>query len=150
MPVLNVLQINRGKKMKIAVASNDLKHVTGHLGRCKSFIIYEIANGKVIDKEVRQNTFTHHAQRKHHHGGGNVQGNGHGGGHHHSHTALVDNLKDCKTLIFQSAGQPLIQSLKEGNIIPFLTNERMADEAVEKYLNGELIESSENACSSHH
>ena len=60
-------------EMKIAVASNDLKHVTGHLGRCKSFIIYDTADGKVIDREIRQNTFTHHAQQGHHHG----EGNGH-------------------------------------------------------------------------
>jgi len=145
-------KLNGDSKMKIAVASNDLKHVTGHLGRCKSFIIYNTEEGKVVKKEVRQNTFTHHAQQGHHHGegDGNGVGHGHGEGHHHSHTALVDNLQDCKTLIFQSGGWPLIESLKQGNIIPFLTNERMADEAVEKYLKGELIESGENACHGHH
>jgi predicted Fe-Mo cluster-binding NifX family protein len=138
--------------MKIAVASNDLKHVTGHLGRCKSFIIYDTADGKVIDREIRQNTFTHHAQNGHHHGGGDGQGagHGHGEGHHHSHAALVDNLKDCKTLIFQSGGMRIIEDLKAGNVIPFLTNERLADEAVGKYLKGELIESLENSCSGSH
>ncbi|HKJ81472.1 MAG TPA: NifB/NifX family molybdenum-iron cluster-binding protein [Ignavibacteriaceae bacterium] len=133
--------------MKIAVASNDFKHVTGHLGRCKSFLIYDTENGKVIDKEVRQNTFTHHAQHGHHHG--EADGHGHGEGHHHSHAALVDNLNDCNTLIFQSGGWRIIEDLKQGNIIPFLTNEKIADEAVEKYLKGELVESGENACNHH-
>lgn len=134
--------------MKIAVASNDLKHVTGHLGRCKSFIIYDTADGKITNREVRQNTFTHHAHHgEHNHEGGHHHD--HGGGHHHNHATLVENLKDCKTLIFQSGGWPLIQSLKEGNIIPFLTDERMADEAVEKYMRGELTERTENTCHHH-
>lgn len=133
--------------MKIAVASNDLKHVTGHLGRCKSFIVYHTEDGTIKEKEVRENTFTHHV---HNTGGDQGDEHGHGEGHHHNHSALVNNLKDCKTLIFQSGGRPLIQSLKEGNIIPFLTNERMADDAVGKYLRGELIENEENACNGSH
>ena len=128
--------------MKIAIASNDLKHVTGHLGRCKSFIIYNAESGKITGKEIRQNTFTHHSQgnhdEQHHHE--------HGGGHHHSHAALVDALKDCEAVIFQSGGWRVIEDLKAGNIVPFLTDERMADEAAEKYLKGELSQKEDNTC----
>lgn len=125
--------------MKIAIASNDLKHVTGHLGRCKSFIIYNTESGKVTGKEIRQNTFTHHSQ-------GNNGHHEHGEGHHHSHAALVEALKDCEAVIFQSGGWRVIEDLKAGNIIPFLTDERIADAAAEKYLKGELIERQDNTC----
>lgn len=128
--------------MKIAIASNDLKHVTGHLGRCKSFIIYNVESGKITGKEIRQNTFTHHNQGNHsgqHH-------HEHGGGHHHSHAALVDALKDCEAVIFQSGGWRVIEDLKAGNIVPFLTDERMVDEAAEKYLRGKLSQKEENTC----
>ena len=128
--------------MKIAIASNDLKHVTGHLGRCKSFIIYNVESGKITGKEIRQNTFTHHSQGNH----GGQHHHEHGGGHHHSHAALVDALKDCEAVIFQSGGWRAIEDLKAGNIVPFLTDERMADEAAEKYLKGELSQKEENAC----
>ena len=128
--------------MKIAIASNDLKHVTGHLGRCKSFIIYNAESGKITGKEIRQNTFTHHSQGNH----GEQHHHEHGGGHHHSHAALVDALKDCETVIFQSGGWRVIEDLKAGNIVPFLTDERMADEAAEKYLKGELSQKEDNTC----
>ena len=128
--------------MKIAIASNDLKHVTGHLGRCKSFIIYNAESGKITGKEIRQNTFTHHSQGNH----GEQHHHEHGEGHHHSHAALVDALKDCEALIFQSGGWRVIEDLKAGNIVPFLTDERMADEAAEKYLKGELSQKEDNTC----
>ena len=128
--------------MKIAIASNDLKHVTGHLGRCKSFIIYNAVSGKITGKEIRQNTFTHHSQGNH----GEQHHHEHGGGHHHSHAALVDALKDCEAVIFQSGGWRVIEDLKAGNIVPFLTDERMADEAAEKYLKGELSQKEDNTC----
>ena len=125
--------------MKIAIASNDLKHVTGHLGRCKSFIIYNIEDKKVAGQETRQNTFTHH--RMGHHGE-----HSHSEGHHHSHAELVNNLSDCETLIFQSGGWRVIEDLKAANITPFLTDERIADVAIEKYIKGELVERLENTC----
>ena len=125
--------------MKIAIASNDLKQVTGHLGRCKSFIIYNVESGKIVGKEIRQNTFTHHRQ-------GNHEEHGHGDGHNHSHAALVEALSDCEVVIFQSGGWRVIEDLKAGNIIPFLTDERIADKAAEKYLKGELVEKLENSC----
>jgi predicted Fe-Mo cluster-binding NifX family protein len=128
--------------MKIAIASNDLKHVTGHLGRCKSFIIYIAESGKITGKEIRQNTFTHHSQGNH----GQGHQHEHGDGHQHSHAALVDALKDCEAVIFQSGGWRVIEDLKAGNIVPFLTDERMADEAAEKYLKGELSQKEDNAC----
>lgn len=131
--------------MKIAIASNDLKHVTGHLGRCKSFIIYETDETGIKRTGVRENTFTHHAAGHH----GNHEHHGHGEGHHHNHAALVDNLSDCEAVIFQSGGWRLIEDLKSAGIIPFLTDERISDEAAEKYLKGELVERTENSCHSH-
>ncbi len=128
--------------MKIAIASNDLKHVTGHLGRCKSFIIYNIEDKKVTGLETRQNTFTHHSM-------GHQGEHSDGEEHHHSHSELVNNLSDCEVLIFQSGGWRVIEDLKAANIIPFLTDEKVADVAVEKYLKGELIERLENTCNTH-
>ena len=36
--------------MKIAVASQNRKQVTGHTGRCRKYWIYEVADGQVTDK----------------------------------------------------------------------------------------------------
>jgi hypothetical protein len=47
-------------------------------------------------------------------------------------------LKDCDALIFNHGGWRLINELQENNIIPLLTDEKIAETAVIKYLNGEL------------
>ncbi len=131
--------------MKIAVATNDGTRVTGHLGRCKSFLVYEISGNEISGKEMRENTFTHHRmnhdhEHEHHH-------HGEGGGH--SHQALVDGLNDCSHVIFQSGGWRVIEDLKANNITPVLTDERLADDAVSKFISGELIIKEDNSCTAH-
>ena len=129
--------------MKIAVATNDMKHVTGHLGRCRSFLVYETSETGILNKELRENTFTHHRIIGASH---NVE---HHGEEHHSHQALVEGLKDCSHLIFQSGGMRVIEDLKSNNIIPILTDERIAEDAVLKLLNGKLEIKEDNSCSHH-
>lgn len=132
--------------MKIAVATNDQIRVTGHLGRCRSFLVYETNDSQIVNKELRENTFTHHRmsqehehEHQHHHGeeGG------------HSHQALIDGLKDCSHVIFQSGGWRVIEDLKVNNITPVLTDERIADDAVLKFLKGELAIKEDNSCDHH-
>lgn len=129
--------------MKIAVATNDNIHVTGHLGRCRTFLVYDVEGKQILSKEERNNTFTHH------NAGGHEHGHNHGEEHNHSHGALIDGLKDCSTVIFQSGGWRVVEDLKQNNITPFLTDELVADEAVTKFLNGELIERPGNTCRAH-
>lgn len=130
--------------MKIAVATNEQqKRVMGHLGRCGYFLIYDTNESEIIGKEVRENTFTHHMMHggEHHHH--------HGEGHGHGHAALVEGLKDCKYIIFQSGGWRVIEDLKAANITPVLTDESVADTAVEKFLKGELQEKEDSSCHHH-
>ena len=138
--------------MKIAVATNNRTNVTGHLGRCRSFIVYDITDGKISGKEFRDNTFSHHHSHGHeHHGEAGAQGhgshNGEGGGH--SHAGLIEILSDCSVAIFQSGGWRVVEDLEANKIKPFLTDETVADTAVEKYLKGELEEKTDNTCHAH-
>jgi len=119
--------------MRIAVATNDSIHVTGHVGRCKAFIVFETNGNEIVKKEIRENTFTHHSARGHDH-----HEHHHGEGHHHSHHNLIEALRDCSHLIFRSAGWGLIEKLRENNIVPICTHERDAETAVQKLLKGEL------------
>ncbi len=41
-------------KGKIAIATNDQQRVTGHIGRCRAFMVYEIDGEKIINKELRE------------------------------------------------------------------------------------------------
>ena len=125
--------------MKIAVATNDNQLIAGHVGRCKAFIVYETEGLKTLNKTIRINSLTHHSEEHQH------QGEGHG----HSHHNLIEGLKDCETLIFNHGGWRLIEDLKAHNITPILTDEKLADEAVQKYLTGDLIINEENVCRGH-
>jgi predicted Fe-Mo cluster-binding NifX family protein len=128
--------------MKIAVATDNNITVTGHVGRCNAFIIYTIEESQIINKEVIENNFTHHKQDEQKHSG-EEQSQG------HSHSGLLEALKDCKALIFSHGGWRLVEDLKRNNIEAVLTDEELADEAVNKYIKGELITNEENVCHHH-
>lgn len=126
--------------MKIAVASNNQINVAGHLGRVKGFLIYEVENSEIKNRNYVINNFTnHHHHEKHEHH------NEHG----HNHSNLINTLQGVETLLFQSGGWRVIEELKNNGINPFLTDEEDADNAVKKYLNGELVEKTENVCNHH-
>ncbi len=132
--------------MKIAVASNNQQTVSGHVGKCRGFLIYEIENNSILNKNYLENTFTHHRMNQgedHHHEHNHAEGHGHG------HQNLMDALKGCEALIFQSGGWRMIEDLKVNNIKPVLTDEKFSDDAVTKYLKGELLEKEDGACHAH-
>lgn len=130
--------------MNIAVATNDNIKVAGHVGRCKAFLIFETEEEKILNKAIRINSFTNHGQHGHQHHEHN-----HGEGRGHGHNNLVEGLKDCEALIFNHGGWRLINDLKANNIEPVLTDEPIAEEAVVKYLKGELVINEENVCQGH-
>lgn len=130
--------------MKIAVATNDHIHVTGHIGRCRSFMLYDIENGRITKKELRNNSFTAHgtkdaSQHDHHHG--------EGAGHHH--TRLIEGLKECTYLISAGGGWRVVEDLKAHNIITLFTDEESVDAAVVKFINGELHHREDRVCTHH-
>ena len=46
--------------MKIAMASNDEIKIASHLGRTNGFVIVDLEDGKVKDRQYRKNDFTGH------------------------------------------------------------------------------------------
>ena len=77
---------------------------------------------------MRENTYTHHSQDKQHHR--HIRGG-------YRHGRLVEGLEDCNYLIFKSSGWRMIENLQENNIEPILTDEKFADDSVNKFLKGE-------------
>jgi predicted Fe-Mo cluster-binding NifX family protein len=45
--------------MKIAVPTDDGKHVSPHFGRAQSFVIFEVNNGEVVSKEIIESNAPH-------------------------------------------------------------------------------------------
>jgi len=128
---------------KIAVATNDQKRVTGHIGRCRAFLIYEIDNDKVIGKELRENLFTNHkrgGEHHHHHGEGEGR---------HSHEHLINGLKDCRYLVSSSGGWRVVEDLKQHNITTLFTEVELIEDAVNKFIMGELKNKTDLVCVDH-
>ncbi len=139
-------EVNSRFSGRIAVATNDNILVAGHVGRCKAFLIYETDGSKIISKEIRENSYTHHSQNQDH---TEEHHRKHGEGQGHGHQNLVEGLKDCGSIIFNHGGWRLIEDLKAHNIMPILTNEEIAENAVLKYIKGDLVISDENVCRGH-
>ena len=124
---------------KIAIATNDLKRVTGHIGRCKAFVVYEIKDGEVQNKEKRNNLFTQHWRGNQHH-------QPHAEEKEHSHSHLIEGLKDCQYLISTGGGWRVVEDLKAYNITTLFADVELIDDAVDKFIKGELKNETELVC----
>ncbi len=119
--------------MKIAIPSNDREMVSKHFGRSEGFIIVEIEDNKIVNKEYKKNDFTGHAQGLHHEH--KVHDHGHG---HHSHEGIFKALGDCSVVISGGMGQKLYQDFLERKITTYLTKETDIDIVLEQFVNGQL------------
>lgn len=124
---------------KIAIATNNGVNVTGHIGRCRSFMIYEIDGENILNKELRENVFTHHRISDHH-----EHHHGEGGGH--SHAGLIEGLKDCSYLISHGGGWRVVEDLKQNNIVTLFTDVELIENAVNQFIKGELKNDPDLVC----
>jgi len=119
--------------MKIAIASADGVTLSPHFGRSTCFIVFEVSDGKVIGREVRDNTHTAFAK-------GECSGAEarHGAGEH-SHAAVVNALRDCQVVLCGGMGWRAAEELKANGIQALVVEGQAApEEAVAAYLAGNL------------
>ena len=127
--------------MKIAVATEDGKQISAHFGRSPYFAIYEIEEGRTVDRSMRENTFTGHFRGKH---GNNDHGeHHHGQGDPHEHHSVAEGLGDCAVVISHGMGRKAWEDLRARGIEMIVTDETDVDTAVGKYLVGELQDRTE-------
>ncbi len=125
--------------MKLAIATDDFKNVTGHVGKCNGFLVYEVEDGKIKNVEQRKNVFTNHQMHGH-----NPNHN-----HGHSHASLVEGLSDCSHLICTAAGWRLQEDFSKAGKELVFTDEKVAEETALKFLKGTLTINANGACRSH-
>ncbi|NNF97014.1 MAG: nitrogen fixation protein [Halobacteria archaeon] len=104
--------------MIIAVASQDQRHITGHTGRCRKFLIYQVDNGKVLSKDLlelpEELSF------------------------HQSSPDEPHPLDDTAVLITGGMGQGLARRLANKGIMSVITTRKDPDSAVTDFINGRL------------
>jgi len=124
--------------MKIAIATDDRQSIAGHFGRCRGFEIVDVEDGTVNSKEFRENDFTGHAR--------GMQGH-----HGDKHSAILDALQDCNTVISHGMGRRIYTDLQNAGIDSIITRETHIDQAIDAYLSGDLEDYPEQGCNhSHH
>ncbi len=130
--------------MKVAVASDNGITLTGHVGRCEMFIVFEILKGEIINIEKRINSFTMHKIGDHQDGQHNHELTGSG-----RHTGLIHGLKDCSYLICSSCGPGLVDDLFSTGVQIILTEEMEAEKAVKLFIEGKLVHDPDKKCKEH-
>ncbi len=105
--------------MKIAVSSQNQTTVTGHLGHCQKFWIYDVEETTIQNKQLLQLT---KAQS-----------------FHESSPKETHPLDNVQVLISGSMGNGLSLRLESKGIKPIVTTESDPDTAVTDYLRGSLI-----------
>ena len=115
--------------MRIAVSTTDGKTICGHLGKCKSFIVYNAEGAEVLEKNLLDI-------------GGLCPGHGADHGAHN-----VSPFAGCHAVITQGMGQGMMDGLKQANVLPVITDLSDPDVAVAKFLAGQLEGSMASTCS---
>ena len=115
--------------MKAAVVSDDLQNVSAHFGMARHYLVYDIEDGVVKGKEVRDKLG--HGMGEHHHGQG-------GASESRLHDDMLSNISDCEAIIAGGMGGPMYASIRAAGMKPFITRIRAADEAVKALADGTL------------
>lgn len=124
---------------KIAVTSEDGKQICSHFGRTPYFVIFTVKDGEVVDRELRQNTFTTHARGTH----GAGEPGGHRQGGHSCGSGIVEGLSDCQVLICGGIGQGAIHILQNAGMKIISTSDTSVDQSLKAYLDGQLNQEAE-------
>jgi len=107
--------------MKIAFVSDDRENISGHFGRAKGFMVYELDGNKVLRNEYRLND------------GGN---NGQCGTCQHD--KIINTIKYVQTVVTRGMGNRIHEDLKNNGIQAVLTDETTIKKALDKIVQGTL------------
>ncbi len=129
--------------MKIVIPSNDNKTISRHFGRSKGFAILQVEDGKMVNKEYRENDFTGHAKGGGHH---HHEGHHHHPDKHHSHEGIFRVIGDCDVVIGGGMGRRLYNDFQAKNIEVYITEESDIATALQLYLESRLDNNVEKCC----
>lgn len=111
--------------MRIAVGTTDGVSVSGHLARSSAFLFFEVENGCVVGRSVRER-------------GRDACGN---------HASFVDDLRGASAVLCGGIGAGAYNALAAHGITPVVAAGRHpAEEAVALYLAGKLATTDERVC----
>lgn len=134
--------------MKIAFITDDGKTICQHFGRAAYYLVLDVNNGEVTDRELRNKGSFHHGnltpdlhQDKHQHD--SKEGHGMDAASHQKHENMAEVIKDCEVLICGGMGMGAYRSMHTLGIKAIVTQIHNIEEALVAYLSDELHDETE-------
>ena len=125
--------------MKIAIVTDNSEIISAHFGRAQFYDVFTISDNQIVARETRPKANHNHFANEHHeHSHG--QGHGTDPASQHRHNAMIETISDCQFLIARGMGMGAHQSLSTIGIRPIITDLENIEEALTKFLSGDLID----------
>jgi predicted Fe-Mo cluster-binding NifX family protein len=136
--------------MKIAAITDDGETISAHFGRARHFLVFTVEDGAIVARELRakagHDEFAGeehgHGEHEHHehHGRHDPRGHGFGHGAGRRHAAMMAAITDCDVLLARGMGQGAYLALQAAGTTPMTTEIKSAEQAVQAYLAGEIVD----------
>ena len=130
---------------KIAAVSEDGVTISEHFGRAPYYVVVTVEDGKIVSREIRNKLghlqFAGEPQEET--SRADPRGHGFGSSAQYRHARMVAVISDCQVLLSRGMGAGAYQNIKQSGIIPVITDIADIDEAVQAYIEGQLVDHSE-------
>ena len=129
--------------MKVAVVTDDGKTISMHFGRAQYYLVCTIEDGEITERELRDKMghkqFTGHD----HEPSTDSRGHGFGKSADDRHARMIASITDCEALLTRGMGRGAYIALEEAKIKPVVTDIESAEEAVQAYVSGDIVDHTE-------
>lgn len=123
--------------MKIAFITDDGQTISQHFGRAGAYLVVQVAEGQVLDREMRDKLGHQHFVIE-----GREPARNHGSGldaaSHRKHGQMAEAIQDCDVIICGGMGRGAYQSMQAYGIKPIVTEKTDIEEALQAFLEGKL------------
>ena len=127
--------------MKIAAITDDGKTISQHFGRAFHYMVVNVENGEIMDREMRDKIghaqFAEAGHEHHDEPGGQ---HGYGPAADNRHGRMAESIADCEAILCRGMGRGAYESMKARNIRPVVTDIAGIDEAVLAYAKGQIVD----------
>jgi len=128
--------------MKIAFITDDGKTISRHFGRAPFYLVMDVEDGAVVNREMRDKLgHSHFVHEDQHHDQG--QGSGMDPESHSKHDSMAEAIRDCDALICGGMGMGAYQSMQVFGITPIVTDMTDIEATLQAYLGGNLRDQTE-------
>jgi len=128
--------------MKIAIVTDDGKSISQHFGRAPYYLVVTVEDGNIVSQEMRNkaghNQFQAEGNEHHHEETGGQHG--YGPSADHKHGRMAETITDCEALLCRGMGRGAYESMQARKIRPVVTDIADIDEAVQAYINGQIVD----------